>query len=410
MSIYKNTMLTDNKIKNLKPRDKPYPAADGNGLSIYTLPSGTKSWRLRYRFNKKADMLVFGKYPLISIKDARILRDEYLGVLERNINPKVYQKQQKAIKHQKKLTFREAFDRWFDRHKDSAWTPRTAEKQVAAFEKHIFPHIGDIPVEDIKTPDMLRVLRMMDDKGITVALKKVKGWSSRVFKDCVVTGVIDYDPIVNIDNTHFRKHVTKHYATVTSEDDIKELLLTLETYKERGTYPISTALNLAPYLMLRPGEVSELIWKEIDFKNKMIRIGAERMKMTREHLIPMSNQVLAKFKEIKDFKLSSEHVFPSPKKSHSHINAESLRAAIRKMGISGDTFTTHGFRSMASTRLNEMNFNRDWVEVQLSHKESNSVREAYNNAGYIEQRKDMMQQWSDYLDKLKGVITNKQNY
>jgi integrase len=251
---------------------------------------------------------------------------------------------------------------------------------------------------------MLRVLRMMDDKGITVALKKVKGWSSRVFKDCVVTGVIDYDPIANIDNTHFRKHVTKHYATVTSEDDIKELLLTLETYKERGTYPVATALSLAPYLMLRPSEVSKLTWKEIGFKNKMIRISAERMKMTREHLIPMSNQVLAKFKEIKSLKLNNEYVFPSPMKSHSHINAESLRSAIRSIGISGDKFTTHGFRSMASTRLNEMNFNRDWIEIQLSHKESDSVRGAYNNAEYIEQRRDMMQQWSDYLDNLKGQV------
>ncbi len=395
-------MLTDNKIKNLKPKDIPYPTADSNGLTIYTLPSGTKSWRLRYRFNDKADTLTLGKYPLISLKDARVLKDMYLSVKAKGTDPKVYQKQQKAIKHQKKLTFREAFDRWFDRHKDSAWTPRTAEKQVATFEKHIFPHIGDIPVEDIKTPDMLRVLRMMDDKGITVALKKVKGWSSRVFKDCVVTGVIDYDPIANIDNTHFRKHVTKHYATVTSEDDIKELLLTLETYKERGTYPVATALSLAPYLMLRPSEVSKLTWKEIGFKNKMIRISAERMKMTREHLIPMSNQVLAKFKEIKSLKLNNEYVFPSPMKSHSHINAESLRSAIRSIGISGDKFTTHGFRSMASTRLNEMNFNRDWIEIQLSHKESDSVRGAYNNAEYIEQRRDMMQQWSDYLDKLKN--------
>ena len=397
-------MLTDNKIKNLKPKDIPYPTADSNGLTIYTLPSGTKSWRLRYRFNDKADTLTLGKYPLISLKDARVLKDMYLSVKAKGTDPKVYQKQQKAIKHQKKLTFREAFDAWFDRHKGE-WTERTAQKQVAAFEKHIFPHIGDTLVEDIKTPDMLRVLRMMDDKGITVALKKVKGWSGRVFKDCVVTGVIDYDPITNIDNTHFRKHVTKHYATVTSEDDIKELLLTLETYKERGTYPVATALSLAPYLMLRPSEVSKLTWKEIDFKNKMIRIGAERMKMTRGHLIPMSNQVLAKFKEIKEIKVSSEYVFPSPVKSHSHINAESLRAAIRSMGISKDKFTTHGFRSMASTRLNEMGFNGDWVEVQLSHKESNSVRGAYNNAEYIEQRKDMMQQWSDYLDKLKGQIS-----
>ena len=390
-------MLNNTKIKNLKAKDSEYGVADSHSLSIHVTPKGVKKWRFRYRYGNKASMISLGKYPAVSLAQARVLKDENQALLSQGINPSAYKKQLK-IKQQQKITFKEAFDAWFDRHKDE-WTERTAQKQVATFVNHIFPHIGDTPVEDIKTPDMLRVLRMMDDKGITVALKKVKGWSSRVFKDCVVTGVIDYDPIANIDNTHFKKHVTKHYATVTSEDDIKELLLTLETYKERGTYPVATALSLAPYLMLRPSEISKLTWKEIDFKNKMIRIGAERMKMTREHLIPMSNQVLAKFKEIK---VSSEYVFPSPMKSHSHINAESLRAAIRKMGISGDTFTTHGFRSMASTRLNEMNFNRDWIEVQLSHKESDSVRGAYNNAEYIEQRKDMMQQWSDYLDKLKS--------
>jgi len=392
-------MLNNTKIKNLKAKDSEYGVADSHNLSIRITPKGAKKWRFRYRYGNKASMISLGKYPAVSLAQARLLRDENQALLSQGINPSAYKKQLK-IKQQQKITFREAFDAWFDRHKGE-WSERTAQKQVATFEKHIFPHIGDTLVEDIKTPDMLRVLRMMDDKGISEALKKVKGWSSRVFKDCVVTGIIDYDPIANIDNTHFKKHVTKHHATVTSEDDIKELLLTLETYKERGTYQVATALNLAPYLMLRPGEVTKLIWKEIDFKNKMIRIGAERMKMTREHLVPMSNQVLAKFKEIKGFKLSSEYVFPSPKKSHSHINAESLRSAIRNLEISGDIFTTHGFRSMASTRLNEMNFNRDWIELQLSHKESDSVRGAYNNAEYIEQRKDMMQQWSDYLDNLK---------
>ena len=178
-------------------------------------------------------------------------------------------------------------------------------------------------------------------------------------------------------------------------------MLQLETYKQRGTYQVATALNLAPYLMLRPGEICKLTWENIDFKSRLIRISAGSMKMRREHVIPMSNHVLSVFKEVQDLGLSSKHVFPSPNVSNQPVDPASLRMAIRRLGISGDVFTTHGFRSMASTRLNEMGFNGDWVEVQLAHVDSNTVRGVYNNAIYIEQRRDMMEKWSNYLDKLK---------
>lgn len=393
-------MLTDNKIKNLKPRDKPYPTADANGLTLYTLPTGSQSWRLRYRFHGKADTLTLGKYPFISLKDARGLKEVYLSVLAKGMDPKVYQRQQKSIQ-QNKLTFKDAFDKWFDRHKGS-WTDRVATKQFSAFEKHVFPYIGKMYVEDIKTSDMLDLLRRMDDKGISETLKKVKRWSSKVFEDCVISGMIEYDPTAIIKNTQFSKQVVKHYATVTSEKDIKELLLLLETYYQRGDYQIAAALNIAPYLMLRPGELVQLTWKSVEFKNKLIRINAGNMKMRREHIVPMSNRVQSVFKEIKDLNLSSEYVFPSSKKSGSPISSESLRAAIGRLGVPRDKFTTHGFRSMASTRLNEMGFNRDWIEAQLAHVDSNSVRGIYNNATYIEQRVGMMQDWSDYLDNLKS--------
>jgi len=393
-------MLNNTKIKNLKAKDSEYGVADSHGLSVRITPKGVKKWRFRYRYDNKASMISLGKYPAVSLAQARMLRDENQALLSQGINPSTYKKQLK-IKQQQKITFREAFDRWFNRH-EGEWAKRTAQKQVATFEKHIFPYIGNTPIEDIKTPDILHVLRQMDDKGISIALKKVKGWSSRVFKDCVVTGLIEYDPIANISNEHFKKHKTKHHATVTNEDDIKELLLTLENYKGRGTYQIAEALNLTPYLLLRPGEVSKLTWKEVNFKEKLIRIKAENMKMGREHLVFLSKQVLSKLKEIKSLSLSDTYVFPSPKKSSSPIGAESLRAAIRRLGIPKEKFTTHGFRSMASTRLNEMGFNSDWIEMQLAHVEANKIRGAYNNAEYVEKRRDMMQRWSDYLDDLKG--------
>jgi integrase len=396
-------MLTDNKIKNLKPKDKPYPTADANGLTLYTLPTGSKSWRLRYRFHGRADTLTLGKYPLISLKEARNLKELYLSVLVKGIDPKVYKKQQQTAQ-QDKLTFKGAFDTWIDSHQahEGGWGERTTKKLVSAFEKHVFPYVGNMYVEDMKTSDIYEVLRRIDDKGRPEVLKKVKRLSSRVFKDCVVKGIIEYNPVANITNDNFRKQVVKHYATVTSEDDIRELLLLLETYYQRGEYEVAAALNLAPYLMLRPGELVQLTWKNIEFKSKLIKINAHDMKMRREHIVPMSGHVQSILKEIKDLNLSKNYVFPSSKKSGSHIGAESLRAAIDRLGIPRGKFTTHGFRSMASTRLNEMGFNRDWIEAQLAHVDSNTVRGIYNNATYIEQRTKMMEQWANYLDNLKS--------
>lgn len=403
VSTIVSTMLTDNKIKNLKPKDKIYPTADGNGLTLYTLPTGTKTWRLRYRYNGRADVLVLGKYPSTSLKEARSLKELYLSILEKGTDPKVYQKQQKSIQ-QDKLTFKGAFDLWIDNHqgKEGSWTERTTKKLVSAFDKHVFPYIGDLYVEDIKTPDVYEVLQRIDDKGKSEVLKKVKRLTSRVFKDCVVQGLIEYDPVTNITSDNFRKSVVKHYATVNSEKDVKELLLKLETYRQRGTYQVATALNLAPYLMLRPGEVASLTWKNIEFQNRLIRIFSGDMKMRREHVVPMSNRVYSIFKEIKSHNLCNTFVFPSPNKPNQPISPASFRSALSSVGISKEVFTTHGFRSMASTMLNEMGFNHDWIEVQLAHVDANMTRRSYNNALYFEQRVDMIQQWSDYLDKLKG--------
>jgi integrase len=293
-------MLTDNKIKNLKPTDRPYPKADANGLTLYTLPTGSKSWRMRYRFHGKADTITFGKYPSISLKEARSLKELYLSVLSKGIDPKAYQKQQKT-NQQNKSTFKEAFDTWINNHQgqEDGWTERTTNKLVSAFEKHVFPYIGNAYVEDIKTPDVYEVLKRIDDKGNPEVLKKVKRLSSRVFKDCVVKGIIEYNPVTNITNDNFRKQVVKQYATVTSEKDIKKLLLQLETYKQRGTYQIATALNLAPYLMLRPSEFCGLTWNNVEFDDRLIRIFSDNMKMRREHVVPMSNHVLSIFKEVK---------------------------------------------------------------------------------------------------------------
>ncbi len=392
-------MLTDLKIRGLKPRNKDYPTADSNGLAIYTTPKGVKKWRYRYRFDRKASMISLGKYPTVSLSEARNQRDVYQKALFDGINPKVYKDNLRQTQ-ENKITFRKAFDKWFDVHKDE-FAERTSLKQIRAFEIHIFPHIGNRLVVDLKPLDMLNVFRKIDSQGKSETLKKVKGWCSRVFRDCVVLGIIDNDPTRDLPSDSFKKPQPKHYATVTSPSDIKDLLNTISKYEDTGTYEVHQALNLAAYLLLRPSELTGLLWEEVDFKNKIIRIGKDRMKSSEEHLVPMSTQVLAKFEQIKEHGLSEKYVFPSSVNRNASINSESLRAALRRLGIPKERFTTHGFRGMASTMLNELGFRGDIVEIQLSHTDSNKVRKAYNHAQYLDERRDMMQAWSDYLDKLK---------
>jgi len=392
-------MLTDLKIRGLKPKNKDYPTADSNGLAIYTTPKGVKKWRYRYRFNRKASMISLGKYPAVSLSEARKQRDVYQKALFDGINPKVYKDNLRQTQ-ENKITFRKAFDKWFDVHKDE-FAERTAMKQIRAFELHIFPHIGNRLVIDLKPLDMLNVFRKIDSQGKSETLKKVKGWCSRVFRDCVVLGIIDNDPTRDLPSDSFKKPQPKHYATVTSPSDIKDLLNTISKYKDTGTYEVHQALNLGAYLLLRPSELTGLLWEEIDFKNKIIRISKDRMKSSEPHLVPMSTQVLAKFKEIKEHGLSEKFVFPSSINRNASINSESLRMALRRLGIPKEKFTPHGFRSMGTTRLYEMGYKEDVVERTLAHSERNKVKASYNHAQYIEERTEMMQAWSDYLDNLK---------
>jgi len=391
-------MLTDLKISKLKPRNREYSLADGYGLSIYVTPKGVKKWRYRYRFNRNASMISLGRYPAVSLSEARKQREVYQKSLFDGINPKLYKDNLKQTQ-KKKITFREAFDKWFDVHKDE-FTKRTAMKQIRAFELHIFPHIGSRLVVDLKPVDILNVFREIDNQGKSETLKKVKGWSSRVFRECVVLGIIDNDPTRDLPSDSFKKRKSKHYATVTAPSDIKDLLNTISKYKEIGTYEVHQALNLGAYLLLRPSELTDLLWEEVDFKNKVIRIGKERMKSSNPHLVPMSSQVLAQFEEIKEYGLSEKYVFPSSINRNASINSESLRMALRRLGIPKEKFTPHGFRHMASTRLHELGYNTDVIESQLAHK-IRGVRGVYNQAQYLEDRKVMMEDWSNYLSNLQ---------
>jgi len=390
-------MLTDVQIKSLKPRDKPYRVTDSHGLCIEIATSGSKLWRHRYRFKGVADMMALGKYPEVSLLDARQARDRNKQQLNQGINPK-----QKKVGNTDEavdcLTFKDMMLKWH-KHRECEWSADYAEDTTQRAERYLLPFIGNKRIQDITSPDMRNLLLQIQDAGLLDTLQKVKGIASRVFSYSVGMGVIAVNPVRDLPTDIFKKKPETHYATITEPNEIGLLLNTLDLHK--GTIQVKTALMLAPHLFLRPAELTGLLWSEIDFDEKIIRISGGRMKMKNNHIVPMSSQVSKILNDFRNIDFNSDFVFPTPRNRNKCITTNALLASIRGLGINKETFTTHGFRHMASTRLNEMGFGADVIERQLAHSESNKVRAVYNQAQHLGERRKMMQHWSDCLDKLK---------
>ena len=399
-------MLTDTKIKTLKPKEKRFRIADSNGLVLEVKPNGAKYWRYRYRFGGKANMIGLGEYPIVSLAKARRSRDEYKALIHEGINPSEYKKEIKAEKQASKLvsrgnkakTFNDMFFDWYE-HNQEYWKPNYCKDILKRATKHLFPYIGDKPVGSITPQEMLRIFKIIENAGTIDTLYKVKGVASRVFRFCVGLGVIEHDPTRDLPSDIFKKRKVKHLAHITDPKEIGGLLRMIDNYK--GTYQVGTALKIAPYVFLRPLELAGLKWSEVDFKDKLIRIGAERMKMGEPHLVPLCDQVIELLESIKDIETGGDFVFPSIRSGKRHISPESLRAGLRRIGLTNDEMTTHGFRHMASTRLYELGFNGDVIERQLAHGERNKIKAAYNHAQHLSERKTMMGEWANYLDRLR---------
>ena len=388
-------MLTDTKVRNLKPQDKLYRVADSHGLAIEVNPNGSKLWRHRFRYNNKATMMSLGSYPMVSLLEARQKRDSNKQLLSQSINPARVQSKIDTTKS----TFQEMFEQWIENKRDE-WSSGYIEDTQQRANNYLIPTLGKLPIEDIKSQDMRNLLLKIQSSGKLDMLQKVKGIANGVFKYSVGMGVISVNPVRDLPNEIFKKKPVRHYASITDPKEIGILLDKLEEYN--GSYEVNNALKLAPHLFLRPSELTGLLWSEVDFDEKIIRIGEERMKMKRTHLVPMSKQVLGMILKLSKFNTKSLYVFPGPRNINKSITPDSLRLAIRRLGIDKDTFTTHSFRSMASTRLNELNYRADVIEMQLAHAEGNKIRGAYNHAQYLPERVKLMQDWSNYLDKLQN--------
>ncbi len=391
--------LTDRGIVNLKATGKQHKHFDGGGLHLIVYPNGGKAWRLAYRFQGKAKLLSFGMYPAVGLKMARDRREEAKALLAQGIDPGEKKKQDKQAAQEVVFnTFEIIAREWHDKFKER-WTPKNANAILGRMERDIFPLIGTISIREVKAPQLLDIARRIEARGALDYAHRALQYCGMVFRFAIATGRADHNIVADLRGALPPVKAT-HYATIIEPKKIGQLLRALDSYD--GHFIVACALKLAPLVFVRPGELRCAQWGEFDFDKAEWRIPAERMKMKEQHIVPLARQTLEILHSLHAVNGHGKYLFPSVRTTDRPMSDNTVNAALRRLGYGKEELTGHGFRSMASTLLNELGWNRDAIERQLAHGERNSVRAAYNFAEFLPERRKMMQAWADHLDGLRA--------
>ena len=386
--------LTDTTIRNVQPTDKPQKLFDGNGLFLFVAPGGTKSWRWKYRFQGREKLLTFGMYPQISLKEARERCAESRKLLGGGIDPSV---QKKVASRAWENTFETIAREWHD-NKKSAWSENYAEDTLERITSNIFPYLGNRPINEITPPELLSVLRKIEARGAAYQANRIRETCSQVFRYAIATGRAERDTAADLRGA-LKTHVITPRAAITDPEEVGGLLRAIDGYT--GSFVTKCGLQLLALTFLRPGEVRLGEWAEIDIDEKLWRIPAKRMKMRLDHLVPLSTQACVILEELRKLTGRGQLMFPGLRAPLAPISDATFIAALRRMDFEKDEMCAHGFRSMASTILNEQGYPADAIEKQLAHNPRNKIRGIYNRAEYLPERRKMMQDWGDYLSELK---------
>ena len=388
-------MLTDTAIRAAKPGDATLKLLDDRGLYLYVTPAGGKWWRCRYRWQNKEQMLSLGTYPDITLKDARQRRDEIRRQLANGIDPSALRKETKIVASEADH-FETLAREWFVKFKPG-WSASYIEKITGHLDHDLLPWLGPRPVKAIEPQELLTVVRRIESRGALETAHRALGTAGRIFRYGVATGRADRDPTADLRGA-LAPLRGQHFAAITDPTEIGHLLRAIEAYT--GTFIVKTGLRLAPRLFVRPGELRQMEWVELNLDSGEWRIPAIKMKMGRDHFVPLARQCVAILREIQALTGSGRYVFPNLRTPGLPLSEVALLAALRRLGYGKEQMTVHGFRAMASTVLHEQGFHSDVIERQLAHSESNKVKAAYCRAEYLPERRQMMQAWSDYLDGL----------
>ena len=389
--------LNARQVDAAKPREKAYKLADGAGLYLEVVPSGSRYWRMKYRFNGKEKRLAFGVYPAVSLAQARALRDDAKKKLAEGIDPSFAKKEEKLVRDvQLNNTFQTVALEWHGT-KVGRWSEGYASDILEAFNKDIFPYIGQQPVNDIKPLVLLNVLRRMENRGATEKAKKVRQRCSEVFRYAIVTGRAEYNPAADLTSA-MSGHESKQYPFLTVEE-LPDFFKALAGYT--GSPLVVLAARLLILTGVRTGELRGAFWSEFDLEKAVWEIPAERMKMKRPHLVPLSTQALEIVQQLKGMTGQYPLVFPGRNDPRKTMSEASINQVFKRIGYTGKV-TGHGFRHTMSTILHEEGFNTAWIETQLAHVDKNAIRGTYNHALYLEGRKEMMQWYGDYVDSCES--------
>lgn len=385
--------LNARQVDAAKPREKAYKLADGAGLYLEVVPSGSRYWRMKYRFNGKEKRIAFGVYPAVSLAQARALRDEAKKKLAEGIDPSFAKKEEKLVRDvQLNNTFQAVALEWHGT-KVSRWSEGYASDIIEAFNKDIFPYIGQQPVNDIKPLVLLNVLRRMESRGATEKAKKVRQRCSEVFRYAIVTGRAEYNPAADLTSA-MSGHESKHYPFLTVEE-LPDFFKALSGYT--GSPLVVLAARLLILTGVRTGELRGAFWSEFDLEKAVWEIPADRMKMKRPHLVPLSTQALEIVQQLKVMSGQYPLMFPGRNDPRKTMSEASINQVFKRIGYTGKV-TGHGFRHTMSTILHEEGFNTAWIETQLAHVDKNAIRGTYNHALYLEGRREMMQWYADYIE------------
>ena len=391
--------LTDTAIRTAKPTDKPYKLSDEKGLFLLIQPNGAKYWRLKYRYGGKEKMLSFGVYPDIGLKDARTKRDEARNLLTKDVDPGEHKKATKAAKVERSANSFEVICReWLEARKQTVEASQHA-KTLARMENDVFPWLGSKAISEITAPDVLKVLRRIDERGARYSAHRVRSEISRAFRYAIATGRAERDPCPDLKGA-IQPAKETHFAAITEPPAVGELLRAIDGFK--GTFVVKCALLLSPMLFTRPGELRKAEWASFDLDKSEWRYFINKTKT--EHLVPLSVQAVVILRELHALTGDGRFVFPSARGNDRPMSDAAVNAALRRMGYDTRTeITGHGFRAMARTILHEeLHVKPEVIEHQLAHSVPDALGTAYNRTKFLKERKAMMQLWADYLDKLKA--------
>ena len=400
-------MLSDTQIRTTKPGDRPVRLYDERGLYLEITTNGGRWWRFKYRFAGKEKLLSMGTYPDSPLKAARERRDRARALLEEGVDPSEARRAEKASRSEVVVNGFEAVAReWHATIHLGQVSAGHAARTLIRLERDVFPWLGGLPVGEIKAPQLLQAMRRIEARGAIETAHRALQACGQVFRYAIATGRSERDPTPDL-RGELKPVLVQHMAAITDPKRVGDLLRAIKSYK--GMPITRAALQLAPLVFVRPGELRKAEWIEFDLDAAQWRIPAARMKRTKQeklsgaaHVVPLSRQALAILRELQPLTGHGRYLFPSPRTGERPMTDNGVLSALRRMGFPSDEMTGHGFRAMARTLLAERsNVDEAVIEAQLAHAVKDSLGRAYNRTEFLEQRRKMLQTWADYLDKLR---------